>query len=216
MPFVPQNQSDRAKRCETILNMQCHGLKKRIAHTNSKALVIGVSGGIDSCLALLVCVRALALLNRPASDILAVSMPCFGTTSRTKNNAKLLSETLGVSFLEIDITQSVRSHFQDIGHDENNHDVVYENVQARERTQVLMDLANAKSGMVIGTGDLSEFALGWATYNGDHMSMYGVNASVPKTLVRHIVKYVGTLENPALTKVLENILILRKPRTAPC
>lgn len=207
MPFVPQNQSDRAKRCETILNMQCHGLKKRIAHTNSKALVIGVSGGIDSCLALLVCVRALALLNRPASDILAVSMPCFGTTSRTKNNAKLLSETLGVSFLEIDITQSVRSHFQDIGHDENNHDVVYENVQARERTQVLMDLANAKSGMVIGTGDLSEFALGWATYNGDHMSMYGVNASVPKTLVRHIVKYVAdTCENPALTKVLENIL----------
>lgn len=205
-PFVPYSSTETDKRCEDILAMQAHGLEKRIRHTNAKTLVIGISGGLDSTLALLVCVEAMKLLGRPASDILAVTMPCFGTTKRTRTNAERLCELLGTQLRVIDIAASVKQHFRDIGHDENNHNVVYENGQARERTKILMDLANAENGMVVGTGDLSELALGWATYNGDHISMYGVNASVPKTLVRHIVRYyAGTVENPELSEVLMSI-----------
>lgn len=206
-PFIPLNEKERNYRCNLILQMQAQGLKKRIEHTNSKTLVIGMSGGLDSSLAMLVCIMALDLLERPHSDIIAVTMPCFGTTKRTRSNAELLCQSLGVTFKEVDITASVRQHFKDIGHDENNHDVVYENGQARERTKVLMDIANGTGGLVIGTGDLSELALGWATYNGDHMSMYGINASVPKTLVRHIVKYYAdTCGYEPLSKVLYDIL----------
>ena len=206
-PFIPGNKDDREKRCETILLMQSAGLKKRLAHACAKTAVIGISGGLDSCLALLVAVKAMDLLNRPRTDVLAVTMPCFGTTKRTKSNAQKLCELLGVSFREVDITKSVTQHFADIGHDMNDHSVTFENGQARERTQVLMDIANQTGGIVIGTGDLSELALGWATYNGDHMSMYGVNASVPKTLVRHIVKYYSdTCNNGQLSAVLEDIL----------
>ena len=205
-PFVPNTSAETDKRCEDILTMQAHGLEKRVRHTNAKTLVIGISGGLDSTLALLVCVEAMKLLGRPASDILAVTMPCFGTTKRTRSNAERLCELLGTRLRVIDIADSVKQHFKDIGHDESNHNVVYENGQARERTKILMDLANAENGMVIGTGDLSELALGWATYNGDHMSMYGVNASVPKTLVRHIVKYyAGTVGGADLREVLMSI-----------
>ncbi len=205
-PFVPQASAEKDKRCEDILAMQAHGLEKRVRHTNAKTLVIGISGGLDSTLALLVCVEAMKLLGRPASDILAVTMPCFGTTKRTRSNAERLCGLLGTQLRVIDIAASVKQHFMDIGHDESSHNVVYENGQARERTKILMDLANAENGMVVGTGDLSELALGWATYNGDHISMYGVNASVPKTLVRHIVKYyAGTVENQELSDVLMSI-----------
>ncbi len=205
-PFVPQASAEKDKRCEDILAMQAHGLEKRVRHTNAKTLVIGISGGLDSTLALLVCVEAMKLLGRPASDILAVTMPCFGTTKRTRSNAERLCGLLGTQLRVIDIAASVKQHFKDIGHDESSHNVVYENGQARERTKILMDLANAENGMVVGTGDLSELALGWATYNGDHISMYGVNASVPKTLVRHIVKYyAGTVENQELSDVLMSI-----------
>ena len=188
-PFVPADEDNRRERCSAILTMQANGLKKRIEHTGAKKLVIGISGGLDSCLALIVCVHALRMLSRPTSDILAVTMPCFGTTTRTKSNAEKLCEYLGTDFKCIDIQRTVRCHFNDIGHDESDMSVVYENGQARERTKILMDLANKEGGMVIGTGDLSELALGWATYNGDHMSMYGVNSSIPKTLVRHLVRY---------------------------
>ena len=206
-PFIPYARNDLESRAEQILLMQSNGLKKRIEHTNAKTAVLGISGGLDSCLALLVSVRAMDLLNRPHTDVVAVTMPCFGTTTRTKSNAQKLCERLGVTFREIDITASVKQHFADIGHNENDHSVVFENGQARERTQILMDIANALSGMVIGTGDLSELALGWATYNGDHMSMYGVNASVPKTLIRHIVKYYAdTAQDKELSAVLEDIL----------
>ena len=206
MPFVPNVSSETDSRCEKILAMQAHGLAKRIKHTNCKTVVVGISGGLDSCLALLVCVEAMKLLNRPMTDIVAVTMPCFGTTKRTKSNAETLCNILGTTLRIVDITESVRRHFADIGHDESDHSVTYENCQARERTQVLMDISNQTGGMVIGTGDLSELALGWATYNGDHMSMYGVNASVPKTLVRHIVAYyAGTTDNKALSEVLMNI-----------
>lgn len=206
-PFVPSNARTRAERCEMILTMQAHGLKTRLAHTKSASAVIGISGGLDSSLALLVCVRAMDMLARPHRDIIAVTMPCFGTTERTRSNAELLCEALGVSFRSIDITASVRRHFDDIGHDESNHNTTYENAQARERTQVLMDIANQTGGLVIGTGDLSELALGWATYNGDHMSMYGVNASVPKTLVRHLVRYAADeADMPVLKQVLYDIL----------
>ena len=205
-PFVPQASAEKDKRCEDILAMQAHGLEKRVRHTNAKTLVIGISGGLDSTLALLVCVEAMKLLGRPASDILAVTMPCFGTTKRTRSNAERLCGLLGTQLRVIDIAASVKQHFMDIGHDESSHNVVYENGQARERTKILMDLANAENGMVVGTGDLSELALGWATYNGDHISMYGVNASVPKTLVRHIVKYyAGTVENQELSDVLMSV-----------
>lgn len=206
-PFVPDDESKRQERCETILEIQSEGLKKRIEHTFSKKAVIGISGGLDSSLALLVAKRALEKSGRPMSDILAVTMPCFGTTKRTKSNAERLCEAIGTSFMSIDIKASVNQHFSDIGHDEEKLDVVYENAQARERTKVLMDLANETGGIVIGTGDLSELALGWATYNGDHMSMYAVNASVPKTLVRHIVKYVAdTSDNSPLSEALYDIL----------
>lgn len=206
-PFVPQNKDERNERCHLILQMQSHGLMKRIAHTHSKTVVIGISGGLDSTLALLVCVEAMDLLNRPHTDIVAVTMPCFGTTKRTRSNAEILCEALGVTFKEINITKSVLQHFEDIGHDVNDHSVVFENGQARERTKVLMNVANQVGGLVVGTGDLSELALGWATYNGDHMSMYGVNASIPKTLVRHIVKYYAdTCNFDKLSEVLNDIL----------
>ncbi|MDE6732398.1 MAG: NAD(+) synthase [Oscillospiraceae bacterium] len=206
MPFVPSVAGEKAKRCRDILTMQAHGLSKRIEHTNCKTLVIGISGGLDSSLALLVCVEAMKLLNRPMSDIITITMPCFGTTKRTKSNAEKLCNILGTDLRVIDISDSVRQHFKDIGQDESDHSVTYENGQARERTQVLMDIANKENGMVVGTGDLSELALGWATYNGDHMSMYGVNSSVPKTLVRHIVYYYAeTCGDDALREVLLDI-----------
>ena len=206
-PFIPSNQAERDERCHLILQMQSHGLMKRIAHTHSKTVVIGISGGLDSTLALLVCVMAMDLLKRPHTDIVAVTMPCFGTTKRTRSNAEILCEALGVTFREVDISKAVLQHFEDIGHDYNDHSVVFENGQARERTKVLMNIANQVSGMVVGTGDLSELALGWATYNGDHMSMYGVNASIPKTLVRHIVQYYGdTCTSDTLRDVLYDIL----------
>lgn len=189
MPFVPENMEKRAERCEEIFAIQANGLKKRLEHTNCKHAVVGVSGGLDSTLALLVTVRAFDLLGIDHKNILAVTMPCFGTTDRTYDNACLLAKTLGATLQEVDIKKAVTQHFEDIGQSLDNHDVTYENGQARERTQVLMDIANQCGGMVIGTGDLSELALGWATYNGDHMSMYGVNASIPKTLVKHLVRY---------------------------
>jgi NAD+ synthase (glutamine-hydrolysing) len=204
-PFVPDDAGERSARCEAILDMQLTGLEKRLAHTGAKTALIGVSGGLDSCLALLVTERAMKRLGRPVSDIFALTMPCFGTTERTKSNAVALCEALGVSCSEIDITDEVRRHLRDIGVAEDSRDVVYENAQARVRTLVLMNLANKTGGLVVGTGDLSELALGWSTYNGDHMSMYGVNAGVPKTLVRHIVKYAADTV-PALRKVLEDIL----------
>ena len=194
-PFVPQSGAEKDKRCEDILAMQAHGLAKRVKHTNCRSLVIGISGGLDSCLALLVCVETMKLLGRPMTDIIAVTMPCFGTTARTKSNAEKLCGLLGTTLRVIDIKAAVEQHFRDIGHDESVHDVVYENGQARERTKILMDIANAENGMVVGTGDLSELALGWATYNGDHISMYGVNAGVPKTLVRHIVRYYAEISD---------------------
>ena len=208
-PFIPENAADRAGRCEEILTIAALGLKKRLEHTGARTAVVGLSGGLDSTLALLVTALAMGMLHRPASDIVAVTMPCFGTTDRTKNNAVLLAERMGAALRTIPIGDTVRSHFRDIGHDPEVHDVTYENAQARERTQVLMDVANETGGLVIGTGDLSELALGWATYNGDHMSMYGVNASIPKTLVRHLVDYAARdnlKKDEALTHVLEDIL----------
>ena len=206
-PFVPADGSARAERCELILSIQADGLAKRIEHAHAKTAVIGISGGLDSSLALLAAVRAMQRLSRPASDILAVTMPCFGTTHRTRSNAELLCEELGVTFREIPIANTVRSHFADIGQREDVLDVTFENGQARVRTLELMDLANRTGGLVVGTGDLSELALGWATYNGDHMSMYGVNAGIPKTLVRHIVRYAAdSAESPRLRSVLLDIL----------
>lgn len=206
-PFVPQDNQLRSERCQLILSIQARGLAKRLQHTNCQTAVIGISGGLDSTLALLVITKAFEQLNRPLQNILAVTMPCFGTTSRTKSNAYRLCKELGVSLEEIDITQTVRSHFQDISQSEQMHDLVYENVQARVRTLVLMNLANQKNGLVIGTGDLSELALGWATYNGDHMSMYGVNVGVPKTLMRHLVSYLADESSQSeLSKALQDIL----------
>ena len=206
-PFIPSVDSEREDRCELILTMQSAGLRKRLSHTGAKTAVVGISGGLDSCLALLVAVRAMDALKRSRKEIIAVTMPCFGTTLRTKNNALRLSEILGVTLREIEITQSVEQHFADIGHTASIQDVTFENAQARERTQVLMDIANQTGGLVIGTGDLSELALGWATYNGDHMSMYGVNASVPKTLVRYIIQHVAVKSaSLALGGILEDIL----------
>ncbi|MBQ2650311.1 MAG: NAD(+) synthase, partial [Clostridia bacterium] len=203
-PFVPADPAKRAERCASILEMQAHGLKKRLQHTRTKTAVIGISGGLDSTLALLVTCQAFDLIGKDRKDIYAVTMPCFGTTNRTKTNAHILCEALGVSLTEINIGKSVLQHFEDIGHDFDNHDVTFENGQARERTQVLMDIANQKWGMVIGTGDLSELALGWATYNGDHMSMYGVNGSIPKQLVRHLVAYCADVAD---TGVLRDVLL---------
>lgn len=206
-PFVPGNKADRDKRCEEILSIQAMGLKKRLEHTGCGHAVIGISGGLDSTLALLVTVRAFDLLGMPRSQILAVTMPGFGTTDRTYENAVNLVKCLGAELMEVGIRESVELHFQDIGQDISVHDVTYENSQARERTQILMDLANKNNGLVVGTGDLSELALGWATYNGDHMSMYGVNSSVPKTLVRHLVRYFAdTCGNEELTRVLLDVL----------
>ena len=188
-PFTPADPAVLAVRCSTILNMQANGLAKRLAHIGTKTAVLGLSGGLDSTLALLVTVKAFDSIGLDRKGIKTYSMPCFGTTSRTKSNAQTLAEALGVSFEEIPILKAVKQHFEDIGHDMETLDVTYENSQARERTQLIMDIANMENGIVIGTGDLSELALGWATYNGDHMSMYAVNGAIPKTLVRHLVKY---------------------------
>ena len=205
-PFVPAGAGDLAERCETIFNLQAAGLKTRLAHTSTRSAVIGLSGGLDSTLALLVTVRAFDALGLPRTGIHAVSMPGFGTTSRTRSNAERLAEHLGVDFRTISIADAVRGHFADIGHDPAVTDVTYENAQARERTQVLMDLSNELGGFVIGTGDLSELALGWATYNADHMSMYGVNASVPKTLVRHLVAHAADVFGGDTAETLRDIL----------
>ena len=206
-PFVPSDEQTRAQRCEEILTIQAMGLKKRLAHTNARTAVVGISGGLDSTLALLVTARAFDMLGRDKKDIIAVTMPCFGTTDRTYQNACEMSKKVGATLIEVPIADAVNVHFRDIGHDPEDHSVTYENCQARERTQVLMDIANKTWGMVIGTGDLSELALGWATYNGDHMSMYGVNASVPKTLIRHLVKYAADdTKDEALKNVLYDVL----------
>ena len=190
-PFVPSDEGRRRERCEKILTLQALGLKRRLSHTKSRKVVVGLSGGLDSTLALLVAVRAFDMLALDRKGIVAITMPCFGTTGRTKSNAEKLALTEGVDFRTIDIGESVKSHFRDIGQSMDELSVTFENGQARERTQVLMDVANKEGALVIGTGDLSELALGWATYNGDHMSMYGVNGGVPKTLVRHLVRYVA-------------------------
>ena len=206
-PFVPSDQGDRDKRCDEILNIQAMGLKKRLEHTRCQSAVIGISGGLDSTLALLVTARAFDLLGLSRDKITAVTMPCFGTTDRTYQNACQLTRCLGASLREVDIREAVELHFRDIGQDPEKHDVTYENSQARERTQILMDIANQTGGRVIGTGDLSELALGWATYNGDHMSMYAVNASVPKTLVRHLVRYYAdTCQEQELSRILLDVL----------
>lgn len=206
-PFVPSDEEKRNDRCELILKMQAMGLKKRLAHTNSKRIVVGLSGGLDSALALLVMVKAVDSLDMDRKSILAVTMPCFGTTSRTKSNAEILANGLGVDFKSVNISKSVERHFEDIGQSKETLDVTFENAQARERTQVLMDIANKEGGLVVGTGDLSELALGWATYNGDHMSMYGVNGSIPKTLVRYLVKYYAdTCDSDDARKALLDIL----------
>lgn len=206
-PFVPGNLEDRNKRCEEIIHMQAYGLKKRFEHTRLTCAVIAISGGLDSTLALLVTCKTFDLLGLDRKGILTVTMPCFGTTDRTYQNALSLAEQLGTTLMEIRIEDAVKQHFKDIGHDSNVHDITYENSQARERTQIIMDLSNKYNGLVIGTGDMSELALGWATYNGDHMSMYGVNSSVPKTLVRYLVSYFAeTSTDELLQKVLFDIL----------
>ncbi|MCF2682564.1 NAD(+) synthase [Faecalicatena contorta] len=206
-PFVPSVMSERTKRCEEILTIQAMGLKKRLAHAHAKSAVVGISGGLDSTLALLVSAKAFDALGMDRKGIVAVTMPCFGTTDRTYQNACKMSQKLGATLREIPVGAAVEQHFRDIGHDPEDHSVTYENSQARERTQVLMDVANQEGGIVIGTGDMSELALGWATYNGDHMSMYGVNASVPKTLVRHLVHYYAdTCEDEELKRVLYDVL----------
>jgi NAD+ synthase (glutamine-hydrolysing) len=208
-PFVPEGKEDRDARCREILLIASLGLKRRLEHTHAKTAVIGLSGGLDSTLAVLITGLAMKMLERPMSDIVAVTMPCFGTTDRTRNNAVILAERMGATLKTVDISASVRSHFKDIGQDMADHSVTFENGQARERTQVLMDIANQTGGIVIGTGDLSELALGWCTYNGDHMSMYAVNVSIPKTLVRHLVAYFArdnAEKDEELKDVLEDIL----------
>ena len=206
-PFVPADADARRKHCEDVFAIQAMGLKKRMEHTGAETAVIGISGGLDSTLALLVIARAFDLMKKSRKDIVAVTMPGFGTTDRTYDNAVNMIKQLGATFMEVSIKDSVRQHFKDIGHDESKHDVTYENAQARERTQILMDVANQKNGMVIGTGDMSELALGWATYNGDHMSMYCVNGSVPKMLVRHVVRYYAdTCGEAVLKNVLYDVL----------
>lgn len=207
MPFVPSDDAMRDKRCEEIISIQAYGLKKRYEHIGCQSAVVGISGGLDSALALLITVKAFDLIGLDRKNIYSVTMPCFGTTDRTYENACKLARTLGTTLEEVDIKEAVTVHFRDIHHDLNNHNVTYENAQARERTQVLMDIANRVNGLVIGTGDMSELALGWATYNGDHMSMYGVNAGVPKTLVRHLVRYYAdTCGNQELEQVLIDVL----------
>lgn len=205
-PFVPSSQKDLAERCDEILTMQATGLATRLEHTGIQNVVLGLSGGLDSTLALIVCVHAFDMLSLDHKNIHTVTMPCFGTTKRTKSNAEKLAEAYGVSFEEIDITLAVRQHFADINHDESITNITYENSQARERTQILMDLSNKYGGLVIGTGDLSELALGWATYNGDHMSMYAVNVSIPKTLVRYLTAYEADKSVGVLKEVLLDVL----------
>ncbi|MCC8102880.1 MAG: NAD(+) synthase [Clostridiales bacterium] len=206
-PFVPAGEADRGRRCEEILMIQALGLKKRMQHTGAKSIVVGISGGLDSTLALLVMTKACDLLGIPRDTMTAVTMPGFGTTDRTYHNACSLTKSLGAKLLEVDIRDAVKIHFRDIGQNPEVHDVTYENSQARERTQILMDLANKTGGLVIGTGDMSELALGWATYNGDHMSMYAVNCSVPKTLVRHLVRYYAdTCGDPVVGEILYDVL----------
>ena len=208
-PFVPRDERDRADRCNEILYIAALGLKKRLEHTRAKTAVVGLSGGLDSTLAVLITAVAMQMLGRPSTDILAVTMPCFGTTDRTRSNAVLLAERLGCTLRTIDIGRAVKQHFTDIGQSMEDHSVTFENGQARERTQVLMDIANQTGGLVVGTGDLSELALGWCTYNGDHMSSYAVNAGIPKTLVRHLVSFISDdkeAEDPKLSTVLADIL----------
>ena len=205
-PFVPSDDSERSSRCDEILRLQAYGLKKRLTASHAQKAVVGLSGGLDSTLALLVTVKAFDLLKRDRKDIIAITMPCFGTTERTRSNAEKLAITLGVDFRTVDITKSVLQHFEDIGQSTDDLSTTYENSQARERTQVLMDMANKTGGLVIGTGDLSELALGWATYNGDHMSMYGVNASIPKTLVRYLVRHTADSMSDESSLVLYDIL----------
>ncbi len=206
-PFVPSDEESKSRRCEKVLLLQSLGLKRRLEHTHSDKAVIGLSGGLDSTLALLVTVKAFDLLKIDRKNIKAITMPCFGTTKRTRSNAEMLASALGVDFITVDITESVLSHFRDIGQKTDDYSVTYENGQARERTQVLMDWANKIGALVVGTGDLSELALGWATYNGDHMSMYGVNAGVPKTLVRSLVTYWADNEcTDECRKILYDIL----------
>jgi len=210
-PFVPSGEKERDERCKAVIELQAQGLAKRLRHTHAKSAVLGLSGGLDSTLALLVTCRAFDLCELPRNQIVCVTMPCFGTTDRTYNNACILAKEVGSELKEVRIANAVIQHFKDIGQDPEKHDVTYENCQARERTQVLMDIANKNGGLVIGTGDLSEQALGWATYNGDHMSMYGVNGSIPKTLVRYLVKWVAddnliTNEKSKLSSVLYDIL----------
>ena len=205
-PFLPSDAGDRAERCEEILTIAALGLKKRLEHTNSSCAVVGLSGGLDSTLAILITAKAFDMLGRDRKGILAVTMPCFGTTKRTRSNAEVLAIELGADFREVNIGKAVEQHFADIGQSMEDHSVTFENAQARERTQVLMDLANQRGGLVIGTGDLSELALGWATYNGDHMSMYAVNASIPKTLVRHLVAYEADRLGGRIGNVLRDIL----------
>lgn len=198
-PFIPKTD-DMEKSCDEIFSIQVAGLAKRLVHTGCKTVVVGISGGLDSTLALLVCVRTFDKLQLSRKGIVGVTMPGFGTTDRTYNNAVNLMKSLGITLREISIADAVKQHFNDIGHDINVHDVTYENSQARERTQILMDLSNQLGALVIGTGDLSELALGWATYNGDHMSMYGVNAGVPKTLIKYLVKFVAMSEDSDETR----------------
>jgi len=205
-PFIPKDE-DMARSCEEIFSIQVCGLAKRLVHTHSQKVVIGVSGGLDSTLALLVCIRTFDKLGYDRKGIVGVTMPGFGTTNFTYQNAIALMKLLGITMREISIAKAVRQHFEDIGHDESIHDVTYENGQARERTQILMDVANQVGGLVIGTGDLSELALGWATYNGDHMSMYGVNASVPKTLIQHLIRYeISRTPDEQLAETLRNVI----------
>jgi NAD+ synthase (glutamine-hydrolysing) len=206
-PFVPQDLEKRAEHCREIFALQSTGLAKRLKHIGAQHAVIGISGGLDSTLALLVTLKAFDTLGLPRQGIVAISMPGFGTTARTKSNAEQLAAQLGITFRTIPIADAVRQHFRDIEHSETTHDVVYENAQARERTQILMDVANQVNGIVVGTGDLSELALGWATFNGDHMSMYHVNAGVPKTLVRYLVEWVADAEfSGEVTRVLHDIV----------
>jgi NAD+ synthase (glutamine-hydrolysing) len=206
-PFVPANEYQREERCKEIFNIQASGLAKRLQHTGLKKVVLGISGGLDSTLALLVAIKTFDILKLSRKDIITVTMPGFGTTDRTYANAVNLCRNLGTDLREVNIVPACLQHFKDIGHDESIHDVTYENVQARERTQILMDLSNKEGGILVGTGDLSELALGWATYNGDHMSMYSVNCSVPKTLVRYLVNYAANNEfNEETSKILLDIL----------
>ena len=205
-PFVPEDKKKISESCEEILNIQSYGLAKRLLHTNINKTVIGISGGLDSTLAFLVIIKAYEILNLPKENIIAITMPGFGTTSRTHNNSMKLINEYGATFREINITKSSLQHFEDIGHDKNIKDVTYENAQARERTKILMDIANEENGIVVGTGDLSELALGWCTYNGDHMSMYALNTSIPKTLVEYIIKWVADNSKEEYKNIINDIL----------